>query len=517
MNIPKVILVDEKDRKIGFAEVKKAHLGAGKHHRAFVTLLFDSKNKVLLQRRRHKLFDGMWDLTAISHPLSVNGKTETYQEASDRALYKEMGISHVPVKKVGAFNYVARDGKNAENEYCAILSGNFDGKFKANPKEVYETRRITLEEFLTEVERKNYTPWAKEAARILLKSSKKELFDEMSNFFRRFVPYAELFFRNKRRELSKYPKLIPDFYNLLEDFGKGGKVIRPFLVYLGYKLNGGRDLKVILPICLAVELVHNCFLIQDDIIDESEVRRGKRTIYTKLADDKNYHYGISQAIMIADIALFEAYGLVGESSFEERSKKAIFKRLSEVFLETVYGESLDVEYAYEKPKLDAIWQMTQLKTAKYTFVGPLTIGALAAQAKPVTLERIAKYGLLLGTLFQIKDDELGVFGDENVTGKSSLSDMREGKNTVLFYKTFSLCSNTQKKRLSTLWGKRDATYRELDDVKRIIIASGALEELESEMILLVKKCKKQLEFLTKVKNYRLILDQFVDYVWQRQN
>ena len=173
---PQVLLVNNEDEVIGYGSVEKSHAGNGKRHRAFVTLLFDDNNRVLLQKRKHKLFDGLWDLTAISHPLRIGGITESYQQASDRALKKEMGIEHVDVNKVGAFNYFAKDGKNCENEYCAILTGEFSGKFKPNSREVYEANRINFADFLVDV-RKNpakFTPWAQETAKVFQNTKSNE-------------------------------------------------------------------------------------------------------------------------------------------------------------------------------------------------------------------------------------------------------------------------------------------------------------------------------------------------------
>lgn len=168
---PKVIQVDDKDNRIGYASLSKSHRGRGKHHRAFVTILFDKEAQVILQKRKHRLFDGLWDLTAISHPLHFNGRDESYQEASDRALKKEMGIGSVPIKKIGGFNYMARDGRNCENEYCTILVGRYDGIYEPNSKEVYETKKINFDEFISDVgsNPKKYTPWARQAAKELKK------------------------------------------------------------------------------------------------------------------------------------------------------------------------------------------------------------------------------------------------------------------------------------------------------------------------------------------------------------
>ena len=158
-----LILVDEEDNPAGYASREECHAGEGKRHRAFVTLLLDSQKNVILQRRKHKLFDNLWDLTAISHPLHLeNGKDESYQEASDRALLKEMGVDHVAVEKVGAFNYFAQDGANCENEYCAVLTGKYDGQYQPNLDEVYEVKQMAFEEFLTDIKTNpgQYTPWA---------------------------------------------------------------------------------------------------------------------------------------------------------------------------------------------------------------------------------------------------------------------------------------------------------------------------------------------------------------------
>src|SRR3989344_1349977 len=147
-----LILVDQNNNFLGYALRKECHTGKGRKHRAFVTLLFDSNNNVILQRRKHELFDNTWDLTAISHPLHIDGRDEDFQMASNRALAKEMGISNVPIKKIGGFNYFAKDGEgDCENEYCAVLIGKYDGPINPNSNEGYETKKINYQQFLSEV------------------------------------------------------------------------------------------------------------------------------------------------------------------------------------------------------------------------------------------------------------------------------------------------------------------------------------------------------------------------------
>src|SRR3989344_4594674 len=410
----KVILVDKNDKAIGFDEVDTVHTGRGKRHRAFVTTLFDSKGQILIQKRKHKLFDGLWDLTAISHNLRINGKNESYQEASDRALKKEMGILQVPVKKIGAFNYTARDGVNCENEYCAILVGKYDGEIKPNIKEVYGTKSVFFDDFIKDITQNpnNYTPWSRLAAEKIKNADVENFKKELDAFLAVFEPYASNFFSSKIKTSAKYSPLIARFYKDLGDYSYGGKRIRGFLAWLGYRLGGGRDINRMKEISLGLELLHSFLLIHDDIIDDSDIRRGKATIHKRYEKYFDNHYGVSQAIIIGDIACFEAIKLIGESSFESGIKHACLEKITDVLLETAYGEAFDIEYSHKKVNISKIMQMTTLKTAKYTFAGPLSIGAISAGTNKIMLSVLESFGMSCGTVYQMQDDILGVFGDE---------------------------------------------------------------------------------------------------------
>src|SRR3990167_5245248 len=255
MNNPsQVVLVNSTDVRRGYADVEEAHTGRGKKHRAVVTLLFDSQNQALLQRRKHRLFGGLWDLTAISHPLRINGRNESYQEASDRALRKEMGISSVDIKNVGGFNYFAKDGQNCENEYCAVLTGQFNGKFRPNSREVYEAKWAGYEDFIVDIAKNpsKFTPWAKKAVKVLVNGKtlmvnglQNQFRQELEFFVKEFTKFSKQFFSKKQKLVEKYPSLITRFYRELEEFSSGGKAMRPFLVYLGYKVVVGSQFSVV--------------------------------------------------------------------------------------------------------------------------------------------------------------------------------------------------------------------------------------------------------------------------------
>ena len=527
-----LILVDRRDKSLGYESKEKCHTGLGKRHRAFVTLLFDDKNRILLQRRKHRLFDGFWDLTAISHPLYINGRNEVYQQASDRALKKEMGIGHVAVDKVGAFNYFAKDGKNCENEYCAVLTGEYSGKFKPNNKEVYKAKWVGYEDFIEDIAKNpsKFTPWAKETARILASrgllifdhSDQSAFSKELELFTKEFTKFSKQFFSKKQKLVEKYSSLIARFYKEIEEFGKGGKAMRPFLVYLGFRVGQlgravrGSDPERIMPVCLAIELTHNFLLIHDDIIDKSIVRRGKPTVHKKFEKGRDNHYGVSQAIIAGDIALLEVFDLMNKADFSDKLKSECLDVLLEVILETCYGEAMDVDNAYRRLGLGDVWQVTELKTARYSFVGPLTLGAILAGVKKSQTEALEEFGLKLGKAFQIQDDILGVFGSEKVLGKSTVSDMREGKNTLLFYKTRDLSNDLQREILERLWGNKNATKGDLLQVRKIMEESGGLRWSRKGMKKLAGDAKGYISAITNDKKLATIFTECADFVINRQ-
>lgn len=166
-----ILAVDENGKFSGkYVSKTKAHTGSGIHHLAITVFIFNSKGEVLLQKRKHKVFDNIWDNTASTHQLHLEkGKDETDEQASLRALNVEYGIKNVELKIFGAFNYYAKYGELCENEYCKLLVGEYNGEVKLNPDVGYEYKWMDKKEFLLDVEKNpnNYTPWCKEAVKLL--------------------------------------------------------------------------------------------------------------------------------------------------------------------------------------------------------------------------------------------------------------------------------------------------------------------------------------------------------------
>lgn len=166
-----LILVDRHDRKRGYAPRSECHTGNGKHHRAFIIAIYNSNGDILLQKRKHEVFNNIWDLTTASHPLHLAAKDETYMEASARSIKREWGAIGIKFRKMGGFNYFRRYGKKCENEYCAVIIGKYEGGLRMNRDVAYGMRWCSIDRIAKEMKERpeSYSIWARRSMRILTK------------------------------------------------------------------------------------------------------------------------------------------------------------------------------------------------------------------------------------------------------------------------------------------------------------------------------------------------------------
>lgn len=168
---PQIILaVDDSGNFLRYIPKEEGHKGRGIRHLAITVFIFNSRGEVLLQKRKHKIFDNIWDNTASTHQLHLeNGIDETDEEAALRCLKTEWGIGNVKLKNLGGFNYFEKYNGLCENEFCKLLVGTYDGEIKLDPEVGYGYRWVSKKDFLNKLEKnpKNFTPWCKAAAKML--------------------------------------------------------------------------------------------------------------------------------------------------------------------------------------------------------------------------------------------------------------------------------------------------------------------------------------------------------------
>ncbi len=153
-----LVLVDDDDNEIGTDTRENCHSGKGKRHRAYTALIFHD-GKMLLQQRSEKklLWPRTWDVSFTSHVYPG----ETYQQAAARRAKEELGASVGDLTDVHSFVYFAPQGANAENEFCRVLVGDFDGRITPNREEMMSVRWASLSEVKADLKAhpESYTPW----------------------------------------------------------------------------------------------------------------------------------------------------------------------------------------------------------------------------------------------------------------------------------------------------------------------------------------------------------------------
>lgn len=156
-----LVLVDENNNPSGeYAPKMVCHSDKGLTHLAFTVLILNSKNEVLLQNRKHLLWDHFWDLTN-SHPLHLENHDESISEAVGRCVQKEWGIN-LPVKELFSFRYFAKHKNNfCENEYCVFLLGKYDGEVYPSDEVAYGYKWMSFEDLKKDIKvhPEFYTPW----------------------------------------------------------------------------------------------------------------------------------------------------------------------------------------------------------------------------------------------------------------------------------------------------------------------------------------------------------------------
>lgn len=308
------------------------------------------------------------------------------------------------------------------------------------------------------------------------------------------------------------PRLLP-LTNLLIEYCKGGKRLRGALVKLGYEMYEGKGGEIN-KIASAYEIFQTAILAHDDIIDLSETRRGKPTLYRQLGGD---HYGISQTIGLGDIGFFLTVKMMADTNFDPLLKNQALSFFAQAVVNTGLGEVLDVELPHlnqERNEQDVI-TIHKLKTAYYTISAPLILGAILAGADMSMQKRLEDFGENLGIAFQIQDDILGVFGDEKQLGKSVTSDIEEGKNTLLITEALKNANSAQKEILAKYYGKGRVDQEAVEQIKQVFTDTNALEYSQKRAEEYVKIAKKLIPEITDNQKYQDLLEEMSDFLVKR--
>jgi geranylgeranyl diphosphate synthase type I len=461
-----IIEVDESDNEVGKISKVQSHHGAGNLHRAFSVLLFDSNNRLLLQKRASNkvTFPSVWANSCCSHPLHSELEGELndslgVKRAAIRKLHQELGIEseQVPIENfhfITKMMYCARMNEDwIEREIDHILMIKADVDVKINENEVSEIKWVSqeeLEEMLVADTRGDgeIAPWFRCIASRLMdeqwweaigdEDKMLELRDDMIHDMgdvSHMLTYAEgaglslsiqevkpLLERRISESLSspRHSRLSSAMMHLIDG---GGKRLRATLPWLVSKAVGDSH-SGLLDIGAAIEIVHNFTLVHDDIMDDDDTRRGLNAVHIE--------YGLPTAINAGDAMLAIAFErLVLAHGVENKDVAAMVSRLAWMVRRVSEGQQLDIEFEDRiAVSEEDYFEMIEGKTA-VMFLTCAEIGSRMSGADNETIECMAEWGLAVGLCFQLMDDLIDVMSDSETLGKPAGSDLAQGKRTLM--------------------------------------------------------------------------------------
>ncbi len=265
----------------------------------------------------------------------------------------------------------------------------------------------------------------------------------------------------------------------------GGKRLRPVLCLMACELFGG-DYKKALGPAIGVEIFHNFTLLHDDIMDEAPIRRGKPTVYKK--------WNPNIAILSGDTMMALAYEYIMNAPKEIRNE--VFSIFNKTAIEVCEGQQYDMNFETQaNVEIPDYMEMIRLKTA-VLLAGSLKIGAVIGGASATDAEKIYSFGTKIGIAFQLKDDLLDVFSDEDKFGKLKGGDIVTNKKTYLYIKAFELADPSDNKKLT-------ANFRQEfnDPGEKIKAVKKIYEDLNIEQIT-----------LDEISNYYIQANQLLDTI-----
>lgn len=311
-----------------------------------------------------------------------------------------------------------------------------------------------------------------------------------------------------------------DLTHVIARATEGGKRVRSAMLIASHHAHSGSNHGAAVSLAAALELFHAAALLHDDVLDDSDTRRGRPSAHRTIAamhasgawqgdaDD----FGRAGAILAGDLALMASTRALQTAS--SRLPEAARERVVRLFLEmsdlVTAGQYLDMRTAAQPldalPNQEADIRATmRAKTASYTCEGPLALGAAVANTSDADVAAVKAVGVPLGVAFQLRDDLLGLVGTA-ATGKPSGDDVREGKRTLVLFLAWTNANEPQRTAIRRALGVRQASAADVKAAVAAIVATGAVETVEREIETTARRARADLAGLGLVPPYARLLD-----------
>lgn len=289
---------------------------------------------------------------------------------------------------------------------------------------------------------------------------------------------------NSTIDTYKVQSSIPQLYSSIKEFTfRDGKRIRPILFVLSYMGFSDRIPKNLFTCAASLELFHTFILIHDDIIDKSSLRRGEESLHRKfnsiLKSFENPKFnGEDLSIVAGDLIYSMAiHSFLSIKENRLRKERSLQKILQTAF-HTGNGQLLELINSAKKINeisLSQIYHTYDLKTAAYTFAGPLAAGAILGGASGTEVKKLFDAGIKLGRAFQIKDDLLDLFGDTDSTGKNCFNDISEAKKTLPIWHAYQNGTPSEREFIDSLFTNGNVRKADIVRVRKVLQKRGTVD------------------------------------------
>lgn len=325
---------------------------------------------------------------------------------------------------------------------------------------------------------------------------------------------------------SRVHALGKDVAGKLLEFSLQGKMIRGGLVCLGFGLFKEYVSEEAILAAAAIELFQSALLIHDDIMDSDRTRRGYASVfhqYEKIAEQMNAndagHVGESLGICAGDVAFFLAFELLSQLKCEPALHSRILALCARELSYVGIAQMADVLQGIDEkePSEQDILKLYLYKTGRYTFSLPLVLGGMLASGDEKTIRQLETLGENLGILFQIKDDELGLFGNEIEVGKPIGSDIKEAKKTLFYHYLMAEVGRDEKAKLDSIFGNSSITPSMVQYVKELMISHGIGKKVDEKLSFYADKISRTIESLEDVNDaFRGMLRDLLEFNLSRK-
>ena len=288
-------------------------------------------------------------------------------------------------------------------------------------------------------------------------------------------------------------EIAPDVLTNLID---GGKCLRSTFMYLGWLCgpDAGPDAEAAaLRAAAGLEMLHAFALLQDDVMDDSPLRRGRPAAHISFAGwhrERGFagsadRFGAALAILLSDLCLVWAEQMMRESGVPAGALDRAWPHYDAMRIELAVGQVADVANdAGAAPSLEAVLDVARRKSGNYTVRRPLEIGAAMAGREDL-LEALGGYGGLIGEAFQMRDDLIGVFGAPEVTGKPAGGDLAERKATSVVVAAQRMADPAARRNFAEFMHAEALSPADIEHWRTLIVATGApawVEDMISERV-----------------------------------